>query len=339
MTEAQKVTAPAAGQGTGDTYTPFAYYWSSTAVSFEALMELLKSSEEAYRDMAACSIKSVTMQGDVIGKAADATYAMYEADAISTRWQMGEQIGSCATSGLSFAGTLGAAWGTGLKEEQTKLNNLELVERQTKGIPGDEYATRFGNAGQGPQQEAAAVTQFRRNAFGGDSIFPEREANGAPINPRAVMEHEKKPVMVKGGRFFTDHGIDETIGNNETIGSILETAHPDDVSAFKRTLSAEIRSQAERLNKAQGSLSTNTQLISMATQGMNAGVGAGCKSVEADQAGNKAAASRTQAIAQGGQEFMRETNQAQKDQYGQYTQQSTQVFKTLNELVQVDTRG
>ena len=290
-------------------------FWGSGAISFSAIMAMLKAALEAMNDYAKTQQKTAVLEGDTITRGADATYQSTMDDASNLMFQMGEQIGSALAGGLTIFGAYKGLQGT--RPASVNLNEMEglckqVNEEEITLAEGADGAGALHRAPRSPEK-AAALKQFR------DEIDQNTFNYKGKSSIHQVLDHPTEQVTLK---------------------EVLESC--EDADELKR-LKTRIGEGREQSRKDLAAAQNNSQVSSTMFQtvgSVTAGIGGSVmKTQESRVTGDKAGASAAQQNYQQGAQIVSKTADAQGQSSSAAYQDIQKAFQSLQTLVQIDSRG
>ncbi len=300
-------------------FDPNSYRFSSAAISFAALMEMLEMQMKAYQDMAKMSVLSTQCRASSIQATADSTIAAGCEEQSSFFAQMGESIGMSATSLLT--GACSALYNkSDLTKSDTDLKNI------------NDLATIK------PDDNNQAVLQNVQNAQ--DNNAPNAQDNNDTLR-NDITTYGEKIYDIK----LSDHAnnANNVNADNECVRKMkrLLGLKGEDVK-FAEFVRDHIKHYQKLASNKSLQLGNETQkftnTISSISGFINNLTGSGMKGAQGAYAANKAKDNANQQMSQSNQSFSQEVQKAQQDASQQYAQQATQTFRTVSEIVGVDTR-
>jgi len=305
---------------------PSDVYFSSGAFSFAAFMEMLKAQQTQMSDYANLNAALANTQKDNVNAQAAATLSAGEEEKTGLIAQRNQQIVSGVTSGLQIGvSAFGLVKSHQASQHSRNMEGLvgKLNEHPTTPVEtviGDDGAP--GDAQEDPTRKDAAekiADQIKNKTFDYKKLFNQKDAAGKEIDPLDVQLEDNHNLTLKDVLSYAGKKGEE----NDIRGSIG--------SAKKLAVKMEI--------SAQNDIQTKMQMGSVLSQAASGFASAPFKQKEATAALAKAVANMQGQYAQSNLQMVQENRQAEAKMADTAASNSQQVWSSISQIVQVDTRG
>jgi len=332
-------------------------FFSSGAITFLAMMEMLAAEQKAMNGMANLAVITTNSRKDAIETTASATQSMYNDDATSLTQQSNEQWGNVASSfgsvGSNFAG-LGITKIAANHAERVEALHSEAINFKPKNPSQGANGVVLGSSttsGQGPVPSARPFSEPEREMIRAHSDqlrnggFSQKEykqivarPKGAKANYSAFDEFDLRTLDPKNeGKVLDNQKI--------TLRDVFEQSgteaprNPDDLAQLTAGIGKGKTLAHEAVKEANDSANRWTGIGSSTAQAATGMAASQFKRAEAQANRDKGADSMTQSLSQNNAQLAQETAKSQSDQSEKFNNLSGQVWQSINQLVQVDTRG
>ena len=285
-------------------------FFGSASVSFAAFMEYLRALQQGMSAMAEMSEATTEARSNVAQTLASATYNAGINDANQLSQQANEQIASAVSSGVQAAAAVGGFAAT--RKASTASENMSKLAQSARESDGPQGVTGSTNA---PDAAGAAAVKT------------------ADIKEAVAQLKAGKAEELAASKDPMDTSIGKT---GVTLKGVLSSSERNNAL---EEIGSRQKLAIKTLTSRQNYVQFLTQGANMVGQMAASSATAQFKINEADQMTQKATQSKLQSLSQAGTQFMQETGQSQAKQSDQYNDTSKQVWQSIHELVQVDTRG
>ena len=314
-------------------------FFSSAAISFAAMMAMLKAEQDGMNSMAQLAMTTTQDRLTSILNTATATQNMYNDDAAVLTQQSNEQIASAVSS----FGQAGCGVGGLVKTAQAASfsNKMGALNAETNQVTLNSAAA--AEFGPGVPGAARSITQSTA-----DSIRSQLMGAGAGAgNGDGISQAHYARIIGEGGinnfdlRRLTNSNITENgTADAVTLKQVLETApNQEDLDSLKAGIGKGKANADEQFKRVNDKIQMQVQIGNALAQAGSGTATSLFKAEEASLTKEKGQAAMQQSLSQSNLQFAQETQKSQSDQSQQFNSLSGQVWQSINQLVQVDTRG
>ncbi len=312
-------------------------FFSSGAITFGAMMAMLEAEQNAMNGMAALSITTTQSRASAIMLTASSTNSMYVDDAQSLTQQSNEQWASVAAS----FGSVGANAG-GLKMTANASKFSDKMDDLHDQVSSYDSRAGSGTAGViagadntilNSRNETIASTKTQLKN-GGISLGDYKKiVEGNDGYSKFNLKRLKNPAAKDDDAdAVTLKHVFETAGSDPNTTPAELDALRSGVAKGKTDAAKHVTDTHEKAQKwVQIGTSTSQAATGVSTSQF--------KLAESQAMRDKGADSMTQTLSQNNAALAQETAKSQADQSEKFNNLSGQVWQSINQLVQVDTRG
>lgn len=313
-------------------------FFSSGAITFGAMMAMLEAEQNAMNGMAALSITTTQSRASAIMLTASSTNSMYVDDAQSLTQQSNEQWASVAASfGSVGANAGGLKMTAGASRFSTKMDDLHDTATSFNGKMGQDHLGY--TVGQAPQLTGQAADQSAED-LATHNTFKNRLLSEGGISPEHYADILKSKDPMNYDLRINDNNNAKIGGKPVTLKSIFESAKdPAELAALRSGVGKGKLAAAKALTEKDAQANKWVSIGTSTAQAATAISTSQFKLAESQAMRDKGADSMTQTLSQNNAALAQETAKSQADQSEKFNNLSGQVWQSINQLVQVDTRG
>jgi len=322
-------------------------FFSSAAITFGAMMAMLQAEQNAMNGQAQLAQLTTSARTTAVLATATSTQNMSNDDASQLKmqgWEQWASVGSSiATAGMGLGG-LGMTARASMHESNMGGFNAETNKFKSTGtlsVGAHDPITGI------PTPDSEAVVKSIRSKLllagrgNGDGISQEDYktimSNGGPDG---TFENGTRKTPGYDLRRLTDKSIKENGTEGAvTLKDVFESSSETEVADMQSGVGKGKKHAMKLVAKEHTDIQSYVQIGNAVAQAGSGGPTAQMKGQEAQYMRDKGAQALVQSLSQNSLSLAQETQKAQADQSAQFNNLSGQVWQSINQLVQVDTRG
>lgn len=306
---------PQVGSTEDRPFNPYGYQSSSAAISFAALMEVLKAYQDMRNSTAKTSEAVSQVKCNTALNQADSTFNSYQADADMLGFQACEAWGQVAASSVQLAAT-GVQYGMCSESAKNRdaMDNLAGNVKTNLNRPELEIGEGLEGREHGP--------------------YTKEETE--------LLEQHKKEILDGFRPDNYKQGLDSKLaeGSDRTLRDVFETASKEQFSDLRKAITKAQKNAHSQYQSQQ----SYAQMVSQALNALGQGAASTNSAIykqggESSATLDKAKAAQQQAYAAASKEFADETYKSMQQLMDQGTQGTEKVFQYMAQMVAQDTRA